>query len=126
MVRTPLGPRTRAVPDHGPRVYQLTLGPVRLTLRPEDFAGLAALLQGGAGAAGAVPPSGAARLRLWAYVRATARGWGRRAFFMAQNDRSCHQRRGSWHIQRGGKLEIAGYDGDALTGPTPGCRQQKS
>ncbi len=45
MIRTPLGPRTWAAPDHGPRVYQLTLGPVRLTLRPEDGAGRVTLLQ---------------------------------------------------------------------------------
>jgi hypothetical protein len=28
--------------------------------------------------------------------------------------------------REGGKLEMAGYDSYALTGPTPGCRQQKS
>ena len=44
-VRTPLGTLTWAAPDHGSRMYQLTLGQVRLTLRLEDFRGLVALLQ---------------------------------------------------------------------------------
>jgi hypothetical protein len=44
-VRTPLGMLAWAALDHGTRAYQLTLRQVRLTLRPEDCAGLAALLQ---------------------------------------------------------------------------------
>ena len=77
MIRTPLGPRTWAALDHGPRVYQLTLGPVRLTLRPEDFAGFGGPPSGGAGTAGAASPSGAARVRLRTYLRTTAGGWTR-------------------------------------------------
>jgi hypothetical protein len=44
-VRTALGTLTWTGAHDGPRLYQLTLGPCQLTLSPEDFAGLAALVQ---------------------------------------------------------------------------------